>query len=125
MSYPRRQAFVIAALEDIQAQFGCVSESSQRILAAHFNMEMGELESLMAHCADAFSAAPARPRAVTLCQGPVCMAHGAGQLCQELNEQDVDCELHICLGACDRAPAARCGRTLIAPADAAAITRVI
>jgi len=123
MEYPRNPAFMIACMEDVQAEFGCVSVQAQRVLAEFLGVEVGRLEILLARCSDAFSLRPADEQAVVVCHGPVCQAHGAKELCHALTEQGVGFELHACLGACDRPPAARCGEKVIAPANAALINK--
>jgi len=123
LSYPKSAAFIIACLEDIQAGFGWVSQDAMVAVAAQLNVDVARVKRIVDVCPDAFLASCPEQAALLVCNGPICRMHGADELSRQLSGQGLRIAGHACLGACDRAPAARCGHRLVAPADLPAIIR--
>ncbi|MDX8407244.1 MAG: NAD(P)H-dependent oxidoreductase subunit E [Mariprofundaceae bacterium] len=129
LNYPGSPAFLLAALEDVQAHFGWVPNAAIDLLAARFALSAARVHQLLDACSDSFStAAPdSGPvgRKLWVCHGPVCRSHGADDLCRALQSHGLSPVGHACLGACDHAPAARYGEELIAPATGASVLRAV
>jgi len=123
LPYPKSAVFMIACLEDMQARFDWISQDAIAALATHLHVEAAKVVAVIDACPDAFSRTRLAHEALQVCNGPICRMHGADALCRQLNQQGFKPKVHACLGACDRAPAARCGHALVAPADLQAIIR--
>jgi NADH:ubiquinone oxidoreductase subunit E len=102
-NYPRKQSYLLAALEDLQAHFGFLPEASATIAAGYFGQELNfdsELSAL-------FHSNPDNPDAVRICTGPLCSRAGSGDLITTLEAApNIAIEASHCLGVCNMAPAA-------------------
>lgn len=103
---------LLAALEDVQAQFGCVSDASVAGVAAFLGVTEAQVRTLMRDCPDALRTVPLP--ALRICMGPVCRNAGAGALLDRAAGRAVASH---CLGACDHAPVAKVAGELIPEAE--------
>jgi len=116
-SYPRSRPFIVAALEDVQASYGWVSADAVGRVAEYFSVPVEQVEQILSACRDALFSNEPNNRKLVVCNGPVCCLHGSDGLLQALEKNGLTAEGHCCLGACDHAPAVRCGDMLVAPAS--------
>ncbi|HKI61991.1 MAG TPA: NAD(P)H-dependent oxidoreductase subunit E [Mariprofundaceae bacterium] len=116
LPYPRSGSYVLACLQDVQARFGWVPQGAMAAIALHLGVEKAMVAGVADACPDAFLTARPEQAALLICNGPVCRMHGSDDLCRKLRLQGLKPVAHECLAACDRAPAARCGSILLAPA---------
>jgi len=102
-NYPRKQPYLLAALEDLQAYFGFLPEAAAAIVLDHFGQKLNfdsELSAL-------FHSKPDNPHAVKICAGPLCSRAGSSDLIAALKAApNIAIEASHCLGACNQAPAA-------------------
>lgn len=112
-NYPRRSAYLLAALEDVAAELGEVPEDAKQLLLDHFG-----LASIPAEIAEALHHRHGDPaRTVVVCAGPICVQAGSDGIAAGLcEEKRITVERQHCMGGCGCAPCARIGEALIAPA---------
>jgi len=114
-NYPRKQPYLLAALEDLQAYFGFLPEAAAAIVLDHFGQTLNfdsELSAL-------FHANPGNPHAVKICAGPLCSRAGSSDLIAALEAApNIVIEASHCLGACNQAPAAALNGETVSQASA-------
>jgi len=103
---------LLAALEDVQAQYGVVSAESVAGVAVFLGVAEARVQALLADCPDAFVSRPLP--AIRICNGPVCRNAGSEAL---LDQAMGRAAASHCLGACDHAPVAKVNGELIPEAD--------
>ena len=112
-NYPRQPAYLLAAMEDVASQFGAVPVAAKELLLDYFGID--EIPAEIASALDHRHGSAAET--LTLCAGPICSQAGSDELAALFEETGgVNIERQHCMGACDRAPCARAGGKLIAPA---------
>ncbi|HKI62478.1 MAG TPA: NAD(P)H-dependent oxidoreductase subunit E [Mariprofundaceae bacterium] len=116
LPYPRSGLYLVACLQDAQARFGWISQEAMVAIALYLGVERATVAGVADACPDAFLTSRPEHAALLVCNGPVCSMHGSDDLCRKLRLQGLHPVAHECLAACDRAPAARCGSILLAPA---------
>lgn len=107
--YPKDRRYVLAVLEDVQAQLGCLPPGVLAPIADHFACPIEALRQWREHC-EAFRPRPPARHRLQVCTGPVCRACGSRHLLAALrcyHFKDVDIEGSHCLGACGAPPVAR------------------
>jgi len=109
--YPAEPAYLLAALEDVQAAEGWVSESVARDLAHAFGAAPAVLASLL-EMQGVFRTSPPAVRRIAVCTGPVCWQHGVEKLLEGLRQAAAGSEIRVeavhCQGGCDHPPVAVC-----------------
>lgn len=109
--YPATPAYLLAALEDVQAEMGWVPDGLARDLATAFGAAPAQLESLLS-MPGVFRIAPMPPRTIGVCMGAVCAAHGGEVLLEQLRQKaegtDLCVERVYCQGGCEAPPVAVC-----------------
>ncbi|MCF7822121.1 MAG: NAD(P)H-dependent oxidoreductase subunit E, partial [Mariprofundaceae bacterium] len=102
-NYPRKQPYLLAALEDLQAHFGFLPDAAVAIAATRF----GRVPDFDCELSTLFHFRPDNPHAARICTGPLCSKAGSSTLITALEATpDVAIEASHCLGICNQAPAA-------------------
>ena len=102
-NYPRKQTYVLAALEDLQAHFGSLPEEAVVIVLQYFDQKFNVDNEL----SDLFHAHPDNPYAVKVCTGPLCCKAGSVEMISRLEATaDITIKKSHCLGSCSQAPVA-------------------
>ncbi|HXH72460.1 MAG TPA: NAD(P)H-dependent oxidoreductase subunit E [Mariprofundaceae bacterium] len=104
-------AYLLAALEDVQASCGVLDDESLAAVAAHFRLPEAKVRALVADCTEAFRSASAPE--LRICLGPVCRNAGSEALLEKAGNAAASSH---CMGACDHAPVAKLNGKLIAEA---------
>lgn len=102
------QSALLPILHSIQAESGCISEDSVRIIAAQLNMTRAEVHGVVSFYHD-FRASPAPLPVLKLCRAEACKARGVETLMEDAEraaEGKVQIETVYCLGLCSVGPAA-------------------
>ncbi len=102
-NYPRKQTYVLAALEDLQAHFGSLPKEALLATLQYFDQEFdvdNELSTL-------FHTHPDDSSALKICTGPLCNRAGSIEMIATLEaDENIAIEKSHCLGGCSRAPVA-------------------
>ena len=130
---PRERALLIEHLHTLQDRFGHLSTAHLVALASEMRLAMAEVYEVATFYAhfDVVDQGTAPPPAVTvrICDSLTCCMLGADKVYEEtqarLSSQDVRVVRAPCMGACDTAPAAAIGHTLIEHADAEALVAAV
>ncbi len=102
-NYPRKQPYLLATLEDLQAHFGFLPQAAVAMVANHFGQEL-DFDSEFSVL---FHSRPDNPHAVKICTGPLCSRAGSSNLITTLEAaSNIAIEASYCMGVCSRAPAA-------------------
>ncbi len=127
--YPARSAYLLAVLEDVQAEFGCVPDGAIAPLATHFRRSEREVHDFLAGLA-IFRRQPLASHVLRICQGPICVASGSRNLAEAARKTgrdrgDVSLVSCHCLGICHQAPAAKLDETLLSKATPERISEAL
>jgi len=113
-NYPRKQLYLLAALEDIQTHFGFLPEAAAVTVFDYFGQTLdfdNELSALFHFSSD-------NPNAIKICAGPLCSKAGSSNLIKAVRAaSSIAVESSHCLGACSQAPAAQFNGETISPAS--------
>ena len=121
-NYPRKPAYLTAALEDLFNHFGQIPDASKAVLSDYFHIGQWPDDLINS----LFHAAPAHTEKVKVCEGPFCREAGGDRLAETLKrELHHSIERHHCMGSCQRAPAAMIGDEVIAHATPAKIRELL
>ncbi|MFC1536642.1 NAD(P)H-dependent oxidoreductase subunit E [Pseudomonadota bacterium] len=114
-NYPRKQPYLIAALEDVQTHFGFLPEAAVAIVLDYFGQTLdfdSELSALFHFSSD-------NPNAIRICAGPLCSKAGSSDLIKAVRTaSSIAVMPSYCLGACSQPPAAEFNGETISPASA-------
>ncbi|OGS50821.1 MAG: NADH-quinone oxidoreductase subunit E [Erythrobacter sp. RIFCSPHIGHO2_12_FULL_63_10] len=122
-----REGPLLPILHAVQAEFGCVDEAAERVIAKALNLTRAEVHGVVSFYHD-FRAAPDPRPTVQICRAEACQARGVEGLmpgAEAAAGERVRLETVYCLGLCSAGPAARVGNTLHARLDAEALATVI
>jgi formate dehydrogenase subunit gamma len=109
-----REGPLLPILNDVQAEFGHVSEASIRTIAEALNLTRAEVYGVVSFYHD-YKAAPESRPVVKLCRAEACQARGVGALVAAGERQSrVKVEPIYCLGLCAVGPAAMVGDEVFA-----------
>ena len=114
-----REGPMLPILHDIQAEFGCVDEESEALVAKGLNLSRADVHGVVSFYHDFTSKPEPRP-VVQICRAEACKARGVEDLMEGARAAAGDrVKLHTvyCLGLCSAGPAARVGDTLHARLD--------
>jgi formate dehydrogenase subunit gamma len=113
-SHLGREGPLLPILNDVQAEFGHVSEASIRIIAGALNLTRAEVFGVVSFYHD-YKAAPESRPVVKLCRAEACQARGVDALVAAGERQSrVKVEPIYCLGLCAVGPAAMVGDEVFA-----------
>ncbi len=103
-AHARREGPLLPILHDIQAEYGEVSETAIRAVAAALNLTRAEVHGVVSFYHDFHEAADPRP-VLKLCRSEACQARGVEALAAGLpTEGPVKVETIYCLGLCSVGP---------------------
>jgi formate dehydrogenase subunit gamma len=106
--HAQREGPLLPILNDVQAELGCVSETSIRQIAAALNLTRAEVHGVVSFYHD-YRSGPAALPVIKLCRAEACQARGSEALAAALGPlADGRCEVETvyCLGLCSVGPAA-------------------
>jgi formate dehydrogenase subunit gamma len=113
-SHLGREGPLLPILNDVQGEFGHVSEASIRIIAGTLNLTRAEVFGVVSFYHD-YKAAPESRPVVKLCRAEACQARGVDALVAAGERQSrVKVEPIYCLGLCAVGPAAMVGDEVFA-----------
>jgi formate dehydrogenase subunit gamma len=120
-----REGPLLPILNDVQAEFGHVSEDVIRAIAAALNLTRAEVHGVVSFYHDYKSKPDSRP-VVKLCRAEACQARGvAGLVAAGERQSRVKVEPVYCLGLCAVGPAALVGGDVFARLDSVTFSQLL
>jgi formate dehydrogenase subunit gamma len=120
-----REGPLLPILNDVQAEFGHVSEDVIRAIAAALNLTRAEVHGVVSFYHDYKSAPDPRP-VVKLCRAEACQARGVeGLVAAGERQSRVKVEPVYCLGLCAVGPAALVGSNVFARLDSVTFSQLL
>tara|TARA_B110001454_G_scaffold207519_1_gene219008 strand:- start:462 stop:887 length:426 start_codon:yes stop_codon:yes gene_type:complete len=126
-AHSEREGPLIPILHAVQAEFGCVDDAAERVIADALNLSRAEVHGVVSFYHDFTPAADPRPH-VELCRAEACKARGVEALvpaAQAAAGERVTLKTVYCLGLCSVGPAARVGDALHARLDERALIDLV
>ena len=123
----RREGPLLPILHDVQAEFGCVDEDAEVLIAKGLNLSRADVHGVVSFYHDFSDRADGRP-VVQVCRAEACKARGVEALipaAQAAAGERVKLHTVYCLGLCSAGPAARVGDKLHARLDGPALNQII
>ena len=123
----RREGPLLPILHDVQAEFGCVDEDAEVLIAKGLNLSRADVHGVVSFYHDFSDKADGRP-VVQVCRAEACKARGVEALmagAQAAAGERVKLHTVYCLGLCSAGPAARVGDKLHARLDGPALEKII
>ena len=121
-NYPRKPAYLVAALEDLFSHFGQIPEASKAVLSDHFNIDVWPdhlIHSL-------FHVSTEKRKIIKVCNGPCCGEAGSDQLAEQLKrELGRTIDRQHCMGSCQNVPVAMIGDEMIPNATLAKVRALL
>ena len=121
-NYPRKQPYLLAALEDVQTHFGFLPKAAAATVLDYFGQTLdfdSELSAL-------FHFSSGNSNAVKICAGPLCSKAGSSDLIKALRTaSSTAVEPSHCLGACSQPPAAQFNGETISSASVDKISALL
>lgn len=121
-NYPRKPAYLAAALEDVFVHFGHIPEIAKPLLSSYFNITVWPdfLSDNLLH------AKAGNVKIIKVCEGPCCRKTGSDQLAEALQaELHVSVERHHCMGNCHEAPCATVNGEVVSRASLTKIKKLL
>ncbi|MFN2099663.1 NAD(P)H-dependent oxidoreductase subunit E [Altererythrobacter sp. MF3-039] len=122
-----RKGSLLPILHDLQAEFGCISEEAERVVADALNLSRAEVHGVVSFYHDFEQAPDERPQ-VQICRAEACKARGVEALMPEAEAsagKRVRLQTVYCLGLCSVGPNARVGDAMHSRLDRASIKQLI
>ncbi len=122
-----RKGPLLPILHDLQAEFGCIGEEAERVVASALNLSRAEVHGVVSFYHD-FKQEPDHRPQVEICRAEACKARGIEALMPEaevLAGKKVRLETVYCLGLCSVGPNARVGNTMYSRLDADSLKRLV
>jgi formate dehydrogenase subunit gamma len=120
-----REGPLLPILNDVQAQFGHVSEDMIRTISEALNLTRAEVHGVVSFYHDYKSKSDTRP-VVKLCQAEACQARGVeGLVAAGKRQSRVKVEPVYCLGLCAVGPAALVGGDVFARLDSVTFSQLL
>ena len=126
-AHHRREGPLLPILNDVQAEFGCVDEDAEILIAKGLNLSRADVHGVVSFYHD-YTSKPAGQPVVQICRAEACKARGVEALIEGAEAAaGARVKLHTvyCLGLCSAGPAARVGDRLHARLDGPALNKVI
>jgi formate dehydrogenase subunit gamma len=123
----RREGPLLPILNDVQAEFGCVDDDAEVLIAKGLNLSRADVHGVVSFYHD-YTAKPDGRPVVQVCRAEACKARGVEALmegAQAAAGERVKLHTVYCLGLCSSGPAARVGDRLHARLDGPALNKVI
>ncbi len=122
-----REGPMLPILHAVQAEFGCVDEESEALIAKGLNLSRADVHGVVSFYHD-FTAKPEARPVVQICRAEACKARGVEELMDGARSaagERVKLHTVYCLGLCSQGPAARTGDTLHARLDGPKLEAII
>jgi len=122
-----REGPLMAILNDVQAELGCIDAESEALIAKGLNLSRADVHGVVSFYHDYKTEADARP-VVQVCRAEACKARGVEKIIDNAKKaagERVKIETVYCLGLCSAGPAARTGDDLHIRLDDQAITKLV
>ena len=122
-----REGPLLPILHDVQAEYGCVDEESEELIAKGLNLSRADVHGVVSFYHD-YKSSPDEKPVVQICRAEACKARGVEKLITDATEaagQRVKIETVYCLGLCSAGPAARTGDDLHIRLDRDSISKLI
>lgn len=126
-AHHRREGALLPILHEVQAEFGCVDEDAEVLIAKGLNLSRADVHGVVSFYHD-FSDKPDDCPVVQVCRAEACKARGVEALipgAEAAAGERVKVSTVYCLGLCSAGPAARVGDKLHARLDGPALNKVI
>lgn len=124
-SHAGREGPLLPILNDVQAEFGHVSEQAIRTIAAALNLSRADVHGVVSFYHD-FHEAPEARAVLKLCRAEACQARGVEALAAGLADNPrVKVEAVYCLGLCSVGPNAMVAGKVHARLDAARLGALV
>ena len=123
----RREGALLPILHDVQAEFGCVDEDAEVLIAKGLNLSRADVHGVVSFYHD-FTPRPDDRPVVQVCRAEACKARGVEALipgAEAAAGERVKLGTVYCLGLCSAGPAARVGDRLHARLDGPALAKII
>lgn len=123
----RREGPLMPILNDVQAEFGCIDEDAEVLIAKGLNLSRADVHGVVSFYHD-FSDKPDPRPLVQVCRAEACQARGVEALIEGAEAaagERVKLGTVYCLGLCSAGPAARVGDRLHARLDGPALNKII
>ena len=122
-----REGPLLPILHDVQAEFGCVDEDAEVLIAKGLNLSRADVHGVVSFYHDFHDQSDGRP-VVQVCRAEACKARGVEALipgAEKAAGERVKLTTVYCLGLCSAGPSARVGDRLYARLDGRGLAQVI
>lgn len=126
-AHSARKGPLLPILHDVQAEFGCIDEAAERVVAQALNLSRAEVHGVVSFYHDFKPAHDPRPE-VQICRAEACKARGVEALMPEAEGaagSRVRLTTVYCLGLCSVGPNARVGDSMHSRLDAESLKRLV
>ena len=126
-AHSARKGPLLPILHDLQAEFGCIDEAAERVVATALNLSRAEVHGVVSFYHDFKPAHDPRPE-VQICRAEACKARGVEALMPEAESaagSRVRLTTVYCLGLCSVGPNARVGDAMHSRLDAESLKRLV
>jgi formate dehydrogenase subunit gamma len=123
----RREAPLMPILNDVQAEFGCVSEETRRHIAQALNLTRAEVHGMVSFYHD-YHETKAELPILKLCRAEACQSRGSEALAaraEAMANGRAEIKAVYCLGLCSVGPNAMIGESVHARLDEPALEALI
>ena len=122
-----RRGPLLPILHIVQAEFGCIDEAAERVVAQALNLSRAEVHGVVSFYHD-FNGAPDPRPEVQICRAEACKSRGVEALiagAEAAAGERVRLSAVYCLGLCSVGPNARVGDAMVSRLDADRLREVI
>ena len=122
-----RRGPLLPILHAVQAEFGCIDEAAERVVAQALNLSRAEVHGVVSFYHD-FNGAPDPRPEVQICRAEACKSRGVEALiagAEAAAGERVRLSAVYCLGLCSVGPNARVGDAMVSRLDADRLREVI
>ena len=126
-AHSARKGPLLPILHDVQAEFGCIDEAAERVVADALNLSRAEVHGVVSFYHDFKPAYDPRPE-VQICRAEACKARGVEALMSDAEGaagSRVRLTKVYCLGLCSVGPNARVGDAMHSRLDGPSLKRLV
>ncbi|ANU06430.1 NAD(P)H-dependent oxidoreductase subunit E [Paraurantiacibacter namhicola] len=126
-AHSARKGPLLPILHDLQAEFGCIDEEAEGLVAKALNLSRAEVHGVVSFYHDFRPAPDARPE-VQICRAEACKARGVEAIVPDAERaagKRVRLSTVYCLGLCSVGPNARIGDAVYSRLDAERIQQLV
>ncbi|MEM7568285.1 MAG: NAD(P)H-dependent oxidoreductase subunit E [Pseudomonadota bacterium] len=125
--HAQKEGALLPILNDVQAQYGHISDAAIRDIAAQLNLTRAEVYGVVSFYHD-YLRTPAEHPVIKLCGAEACQARGVKALAEHAiaaADNKAEIETVYCLGLCSAGPAAMIGTDVYVRLDEAKMDALI